>query len=141
MRAAWRGHTTSVRALLHRHANPDIRNKNGLTALMLASWGGFTETVQALLSRCRNLDAQDSAGGYTALMRVAAAGYADIVRALLQRGANPDLKNSDGATALSLARAQGHTQIVELLTAHGEDNNCRRETCQNNWRCTYFLPL
>ena len=62
-----------------------------------------------------------SGGEYTALMR-AAAGYADIVRALLQHGANTGLKNSDGATAASLAHAQGHKQMVELLAAKRQHN-------------------
>jgi ankyrin repeat protein len=59
-------------------------------------------------------------------MRAAAAGYADIVRALLQQGADTGLKNSDGATALSLARAQGQKQMVELLAAKQKHNKFNR---------------
>ncbi len=81
MRAAWRGHTTSVRALLDHHADPDI------------------------------------------------------VRALLQRGANAGLKNSDGATALSLARAQGHKQMVELLAAKQKHNKFNKHKKRRTGAC------
>jgi ankyrin repeat protein len=76
-----------------------------------------------------------SRGEYTALMRSAAAGYADTVRALLQHGANTGLKNSDGATAASLAHAQGHKQMVELLAAKQQHNKFNKHKKRRTGVC------
>ena len=73
--------------------------------------------------------------GYTVLMRAAAASYADIVRALLQHGANTGLKNSDGATALSLARAQCQKQMVEFLAAKQKHNKFNKPKKRRTGAC------
>ena len=73
--------------------------------------------------------------GYTVLMRAAAASYADIVRALSQQGAKHGLKNSGGATALALVRAQGHKQIVELLAAKQKHNKFNKHKKRRTGAC------
>jgi ankyrin repeat protein len=53
--------------------------------------------------------------GFTALMTAAAEGQLEVVRLLLERGADPTLVDTDGDTALSFARQNGHTMVAQLL--------------------------
>ena len=58
----------------------------------------------------------------TALSRLSYAamnGHADIVRALLRAGANSGFVSTHGHTALSLATARQHAEVIELLLAEG----------------------
>jgi hypothetical protein len=42
-----------------------------------------------------------------------------LVNFLIQKGANVNAKANDGTTALSLASAEDHQNIVEILKANG----------------------
>jgi len=55
----------------------------------------------------------------TALMEASDQGHLESVKFLLQKGASVHFKNKNGWTALKLAGKEGHTEIVELLKAHG----------------------
>jgi ankyrin repeat protein len=45
----------------------------------------------------------------------AAEGQVEVVRCLLDYGADRSLEDTDGDTALALARQNGFTEVVELL--------------------------
>ena len=62
LRAANEGHTAYLRALLARGAQPDARDSQGFTPLMLAAQGGYVDSVRALLERGANLEALNYAG-------------------------------------------------------------------------------
>ena len=53
--------------------------------------------------------------GRTPLMLATARGYKDAVKLLLERGADPSLKNTNGETALELAKQKEYKEIVNLL--------------------------
>ncbi len=57
--------------------------------------------------------------GYTCLMMAAEAGFLYITQALLKKGAQVDIKTETEVTALTLAAANGHKEIVQELLAHG----------------------
>jgi ankyrin repeat protein len=48
-------------------------------------------------------------------MTAAAEGQVDVVRCLLDHGADRSIKDADGDIALTFARQNGHTKVVELL--------------------------
>ena len=92
--------------------------------------GLSTSLVQLALNNrlkevCAALDAEPTAldrcavgglfDGRTLLMCAAARGHEALVRELLRRGADPSVKDKRGATAESLARRQGHTQLAEVV--------------------------
>jgi ankyrin repeat protein len=52
-------------------------------------------------------------------MVAAQGGHAEIVKALLANGAEVNAKTTDGSTALIIAVAHGHTEIVDFLKQHG----------------------
>ena len=102
-RAAARAEAEAVRALLECGASPAGRDAAGLTALQLAAAAGSSDCVVELVNAGAGLDCR--AGGRTALQLAAAAGHQDIASILINRGADTGLLDSEGCTALDLARA------------------------------------
>ncbi len=116
MFAAFNGHSAVV-AFLHEHgAVINTKDINGRTPLLYASSGPFPGTVDYLLKNGAEVDIQGTLEGFTALMTAAAEGQVDVVRVLLEHGADKDLEDKDGDTALSFARQNGHSEVIELLT-------------------------
>ena len=62
---------------------------------------------------CSVNDRDDS--GFTALMRASYMGHDGIVKLLLNNGADKFIKNSEGKTALDLAKEYKQEKIIELL--------------------------
>jgi ankyrin repeat protein len=80
------------------------------------------EMAEWLLSKGAHVDESPASGpeaGGTALMLASAFNKKELVKFLIQKGANVNTKANDGSTALSLATAEGHQNIVELLKANG----------------------
>src|SRR5947208_1281543 len=62
LKAARKGQTAQVRALLDQGAASESKDKEGRTALMLAAQHGHADTVSLLLSRGARPDARDEEG-------------------------------------------------------------------------------
>jgi ankyrin repeat protein len=129
VRAADRGETEMVKALIAAGAALDVRDREyGATALMEAANEGHAEIVRLLLEAGADVnlgargDPGGEAAGWTALMGAAMAGNAEIVQALLRVGADPSIVNAKGETALDLARQarQGNkARVIQLLGGGG----------------------
>jgi ankyrin repeat protein len=132
--------------LLLGRASPNLINKQGRTALMVAAANGSINTLRAysfalqfatrgpaeapklpsaerkemlaLAARFRRIDLNvKDQHGMTALMLAAEGGHIEVVKTLVMLKANTKPSNLAGKTALDLARAKGRTDIVKLLTA------------------------
>ncbi len=97
----------------------DMRNRDGLTALMLAARNDQVDCVRALLPYAGGY-AKDSAG-WTALMHAAAMGHESVVKALLG-ASNSNESTRRGETALLLAASRGHHACVGLLAPVSDAN-------------------
>jgi MFS family permease len=117
LKAAERGDTNRVKALIAASEDVNARTKDGLTCLMKAAWNGHTETVKVLLDAGADVNAYNRRHGWTALKIASWGGHTAIVKALLAAGAyvNIDTGASYSPSALRYAEKYGHTQIVELL--------------------------
>jgi len=73
--------------------------------------------VELLIAKGADINAGE--GEWTALHGAADQGRRDIAELLIAKGADVNAKESDGKTALSLAKEKGHDEIVELLRKHG----------------------
>ena len=102
----------AVRMLLDANADPNLQNRKGNTALIVAADQFDAPTVELvglLLDAGADPNLQNEEGT-TALMRAAHHGYIDVVRMLLDAGANPNFQDGDeriaGHTALGNATRQ-----------------------------------
>lgn len=87
-----------VRFLLQRGADPNIRNKKGLSPLQLATSLGFTDGVEALIKGGANVNVNDQTGETPLIAAVHARNVA-LVRLLLEKGALPDHSDNSGRSA------------------------------------------
>ncbi|MEP2987959.1 MAG: ankyrin repeat domain-containing protein [Parasphingorhabdus sp.] len=79
--------------LLQKGANPNIRDKQGVTPLIRATQLRFVEGVRVLLSKNAKVDETNNQGE-TALIRAVQLRDTEMVRILLLKGANPDLPDT-----------------------------------------------
>lgn len=97
----------------------ESRDSEGRTALHVASWQGCVEMVDLLLKHGANPNAQDTEGR-PPMHSVAWTGHTEVGCHLLKaNGVNIDLACFQGATALSIAAQEGHTNIVAMLLERG----------------------
>jgi len=94
--------------------DPEKRQSQLKTPLMLASSYGNTCLVTYLIEIKVNLDSTDSQG-WTALMHAADGGHGQTARTLLEAGAHPDVISYEGYTAADLAAIQSHFALQEVI--------------------------
>ncbi|KAJ5721865.1 uncharacterized protein N7483_009799 [Penicillium malachiteum] len=119
--ASERGNEELV-CLLVRHSTPNLKQKDGLTALHLAAKQGFTGIGNTILRVEWDINAVDSTR-HTALHMASYWGHYDVVDTLIKQKADQGLKDDKGITAFSLAVFQGHEGIAKLLRNDRTDPN------------------
>jgi len=100
--------------LIGAKANPNLKNKEGLNALMYASYKGFTDIVNALIGAKADVNLQNKEG-ITPLMYAIKNGHVDIVKALITYGSDIYLENKYGESAMSLAFNSGIREIITSI--------------------------
>ncbi|WP_343732844.1 ankyrin repeat domain-containing protein [Duganella sp.] len=150
-RAAQLDATSRVAAALLRGVNPNVRDPNGETGLIVAmryeslnvarllmaqpgidleakAPNGNTALMMAAFrkNKVAVLDmlkrgAQVNQKGWTALHYAAAAGSVDITTILLDQHAYIDAESPSGMTPLMIAAREGQEEVVELLLKEGAD--------------------
>ena len=102
-----------VRFLLQRGADPNIRNKKGMTPLQLATAMGFTDGVEALVKGGASVNVSDQTGE-TPLIAAVHARNVTLVRLLLETGADPDRNDNSGRSARNYMELQtGNTMLKQ----------------------------
>lgn len=110
-----RGRSAEVEEQLQRGADPDRRDWQGNTPLLIAARDGHAQLVERLLAAGASVHLKDRQHGMTALMWAALRGHEAVVEQLLQAGADPTLADRYGKDAAGLAREYGHSEIAALL--------------------------
>lgn len=85
--------STWLSFLLQKGANPDIRNKQGMTPLIMATQLRFVEGVKVLLAKNAKVNETNNQGE-TALIRAVQLRDTELARILLLKGADPDLPDT-----------------------------------------------
>lgn len=108
--------------LLQKGANPNARDKNGMTPLMLATTLRFVDGAETLLARKASVDDTNSSGE-TPLIRAVQLRDLAMVRLLLKAGANPDKQDTiAGQSARDYASGDfRNPQIFEAITANDKE--------------------
>lgn len=133
MHAAMDGDGSSVSNQLGQGSDVNIRDNEGLTALMLAARFSHVHSgtsqftiAMSLLEHGAEIELRDSMGK-TALMHSASSNVSSLVALLLKHGADINAQDCDGRTALmSSASARGNFPDTALvLLEHGADVNLK----------------
>ena len=107
--AALHGDSAKVKQILADNPNPDMKTKQGDTALRMAALGNQAETVQLLLAAGADVNAVNESG-WTAIMSVASSGSPEV-----------DAANNFGQTALIISAA-GNNPLMSKTLANGGAN-------------------
>jgi len=113
--AALEGHTDVVEELLKApRIQPNYKDKDGNTALILAAQRGHADTVEALIRAKVNLNV-DNKDGMTALILAAQNGFARCVQLLVKAGADTTIQDRTGRTALDWAKDNNRQDVINVL--------------------------
>jgi hypothetical protein len=106
-----------IRFLLQRGADPNIRNRKGITPVQLATALGFTDGVEALIKGGASINVADQTGE-TPLIAAVHARNVPLVRLLLDKGADPDRNDNSGRSARDYMELQaGNTLMKQEFAA------------------------
>jgi uncharacterized protein len=119
-----KGDDAVVRELVRNHADVNIAQPDGSTALMLASERNQTELVELLIKAGANVNAANEYGA-TPLSVACTNGNIAIVTALLAAKANPNTVLLSGESPLMTAVDKGNLDVVRALVDHGADTRAK----------------
>jgi ankyrin repeat protein len=102
-----------IRFLVAKGANPNTRDKKGVTPLVIASQLGFIEGVQALIEAGARVDEANDAGE-TPLMSAVHRRDITMMRILLKAGADPERSDNSGRSARDYAALDDSTLVAEI---------------------------
>lgn len=113
------GDAATVRRLLQTGVGADTTDAHGIPAVLWAATTGEAETLKALLAAGADVRSKGKRGRKALLyyLRYTVNGVIDeeLVRSLLKAGASVDAVDSNGTTALMLAKQTGNARIIKLL--------------------------
>ena len=115
--AIWDGHKAVAEELIAKGADVNVKDKRGYTPLHLAAIKGRSDAAGLLIDKGANVNVKNPAG-QTPLHLAADNGYKDVIELLIAKGADVNAQ-AGSQNVLSLTRAKGHQEIVDLLLEHG----------------------
>ena len=99
--------------MIENGADVNAKDKDGVSALMLAASLGFIDMIDLLTSKGANTS--------DALIDAITIGQEDIAKSMIENGADVNAKNKYGFSALTLAASKGLIDTVNLLVVKGAD--------------------
>lgn len=112
-----RGLTIIAQILLSAGADPNAKDRLGLTPLLIAcgkATEGYKNTVEMLLKKGAHINVRDPLGN-TPLLLAISGNTPDIAFMLVEQGADVFASRRDGETALSLAQKQSDVRLLRLI--------------------------
>jgi ankyrin repeat protein len=122
--AAMAGDAAAVRTLLAQHADVNITQADGATALHWAAYRQDLETANLLIRAGANVKAANREG-FTPLALACINGQASMIETLLKAGADANERLLNGETALMMASRTGSVAATRVLVDHGADVNAK----------------
>lgn len=115
-----------IRFLLQRGADPNIRNKKGITPLQLATAMGFTDGVEALIKGGANVNVGDQTGE-TPLIAAVHQRNPELVRVLLAQGADPDHNDNSGRSARRYMELMNGNSLMKQIFQEADEKRAGKE--------------
>ena len=118
-----RGLTIIAQILLNAGADPNGKDRLGLTPLLIACGkptDGYRNTVLLLLAKGAHIDVRDPLGNTPLLLSLSGA-TTDIAFTLIEQGADVSATRRDGASALSLAQKLEDGRLARLIELKMQD--------------------
>lgn len=115
-----------VRFLLQRGADPNIRNRQGLSPLQMATTLGFAEGVEALIESGANVNVGDQTGE-TPLIAAVHQRNTELVRLLLDKGADPDHNDNSGRSARQYVDLMSGNTLLKQVFKDADDKRDGKE--------------
>ncbi len=118
-----------IRDLVEDGADPNFRDEEGATALMLSIVSGTEEGVRALLEGGAdpNLTLEN---GSTAVHMATATGQTALLRIILEHGGDPNIEAETGMTPVMMASMWSRADTVTALAEAGADLDTRNDEDQ-----------
>ncbi|XP_042195390.1 ankyrin repeat and SOCS box protein 14 isoform X2 [Callorhinchus milii] len=113
-------HINNVRYFLTNGCNPDCKDKEGNSPLVVATRSGAYDTASMLIHFGATVNFK-CVNQRTALHDAARLAKKDLVNLLICSGAAVDPQSAYGITPLALAAQNGFTEVVEILLKKGAD--------------------
>ena len=133
----------ATKILLKRGADPDTRDKDGRTPLLLAIQSGATDLAYCLLDHGANAN-QTTAENYSPLHYAIQRNEADLVQRLLTVGADPNTLTKLGMNSSSVlddSVKKGNAEIVKMLLEYGAVPDLTRTSGANMIRHAVSFPV
>jgi len=112
--SAYEGNLPMLRQLVGDGAGINVRDSEGMTALMWASEGGRTQVVQFLLEHGADVNATDD-DNWTALLHAAQVNAVETAEELLKHGADARIMNKLGWDFSRIAHRNQNKQLISLI--------------------------
>ncbi|MHC4327794.1 MAG: ankyrin repeat domain-containing protein [Planctomycetota bacterium] len=120
--AAVDGDLDRVKSLVSGGADVNVKNRMGMTPLVVAAMNSRTAVCEFLVANGADLNAKDGRS-QTALYFAVDRNNKELVELLVKKGADVNITTGRGENAFSLAKkkrnADGNTEIVDLLAKNG----------------------
>jgi ankyrin repeat protein len=140
--AAMRGDTAAVRGLIQQHADVNVPQADGSTALHWAVYRDDLETTNLLIRAGANVNARNREGA-SVLSLACINGNAAIIETLLRAGTDANERLPNGETPLMMAARTGNVAAITTLLNHGSDVNAKeslRGTTALMWAAAQSHP-
>ena len=111
----------TVRQRLTDGQYPNVRDGDGVPAIMVAAQNGGLGWVALLLKHEADINITSRTDGKTVLMYFAERGETDAVKLILGQRADPNIGDKFGETALMKAVRARHFRVVKAILAAGPD--------------------
>uniref|UniRef100_A0A5F4VQX5 Transient receptor potential cation channel subfamily A member 1 n=1 Tax=Callithrix jacchus TaxID=9483 RepID=A0A5F4VQX5_CALJA len=117
----------SVKFLLSRGANPNLRNFNMIAPLHIAVQGTHNEVMKVLLEH-RSIDINlEGENGNTSVIIACTKNNSEALQILLNKGAKPCKSNKWGCFPIHQAAFSGSKECMEILLRFGEEHGYNRQ--------------